>query len=311
MGLSNEERFERIAWGIMRMSRLGRQLSKLDAYDQHGDIEHLVGLIDNLWPAFLNSKSNGTYWIIGGDSDNQITSTDSLWASAVTYHCEEACREDPWEAGELPFNPLRGFLDIEGLLNNLGHDSCLRLVFLIQRETENLVYALRRYDDEFLTSLSDLSNLVSRVQGTCFAIFGNSSEISVAYLANEIFTLMYRNEVFKEIALQQHWHHNLSRIMEVSVEDVMKWHKRIYTKRLSTASLIVMALQIMGRNYHYDHQLQELCDYLDKHDVSTVGVKRVFPRNVRAHDKREKESRECYRKDKDDGHLFAIHGFFE
>lgn len=78
MGLSDEERIAKIYWAITHITEILQEF-KLDEdtrfglpYEQDGRIRALQKQGDKLWHQFLGSKSNGAFWILGGDAGNSV-----------------------------------------------------------------------------------------------------------------------------------------------------------------------------------------------------------------------------------------------
>jgi len=331
MSLSDEERFSNIVWTTKHLVELKNQIDESIRNDPHiypeDTLERLSSLIDSAWHLVVGDISNGAHWILGSSACNKVNE-QSLWGIAVLHHIEENRPQNKEQEERMQkfeddnFDPLDGFLDVYGLLYSVepGH----AMVFKAYALTENGVYAVRRYQDEFSAQYEKFSKLMSDIQGVCFEDFSGNEIFSKAYLANEIFQIIYSqhynnpHKVVREIALKQCWHHNLSRIMkvqEVSFDQIMQWHKDLYEKTFdgycTDINLVLrIAMEIMGRRYHYKHIFQEMQTMLkDTKDVDMNALQKLFERNEMLHDTKEKEDQKEYSLNSNSSYLGNIYGY--
>src|SRR3990167_9086818 len=95
MGLSDEERISKIYNGVRSLIEVVADVD-VGRYEiaWTDDLEALKAHVGRLWHAFLGGRSNGAYWILGGDADNGVTSESrGPWAVAVRAHLEDSRRK--------------------------------------------------------------------------------------------------------------------------------------------------------------------------------------------------------------------------
>ena len=320
MGLSDEERISKMYWSCYHIGEVVKEIKRYKPeMGLKEDLSHLMALVDGLWPAMVGMESNGLHWLIGSSATSEVRGPSSLWGAAIVNHCyDEREKHNIFHNmnHNSPFNPLDHFLAIEGLLENCRFNGRLfAQIYKLFAITENLTYALRRYNDDFTRKYNSLSDLIAKIQGACFTIFAKHEEFARAYLAGEIFKKMYANEIFKEHAIKNHWQHSFAHIMndrDITLTQVLDWHRVLYRgSKLKEQDLFCMALEIMGRSYHYDHQFKDLRKFLKEKGFDKVirKLERQFKRNKKAHEQDESESRENYAENADYEHMSAIHGY--
>lgn len=319
MGLSNEERISQMIWACHHITEEAKGVKRHKPDMGIGeDIESLMSLIDQIWPAMIGMNSNGLHWILGSSATSQVKS-GSLWGEAISHHCsEERSKYDIWSRHEATskFDPLNSCLSIEGLLRaSRFNGELFEFTYKVYAYTESLTYALRRYRDEFFEDYRPLSDLVSKIQGACFTLFAKHQEFARAYMANEIFKKLFANTFFKELALSNHWQHDLSLIMndyDVKFEQVSDWHLALHQEgiKLKDQDFILIGLEIMGRRYHYDHQFENIKNaFREKGMVMSKSFTKQFKLNQKNYAKNEKEGHENYASNAKYQHMSAIHGY--
>ena len=260
MGLSDGERTKHLYWACLRISDLGRQLSG-DTYPR--EMKYLKDLCARIWVDFLGSSSNGMHWIAGSSATNDLREPDSPWSVGLLHRMAESLRPEPRRREK--FDPFDGFLDIPGLLSH-GGDKDNAHIYNIFAWTEQAIYALRRYNDNYLRRRQGLSDLLARIQGECFAFFAKSDDFAKAYVHYHTLKMLYGTEWnptdIRPIMQKQNWHHYLSRPMSgwVSLRQFRAWHYRT-TVAETTTERILVGMDIMGRRYHYKHQIRALCKW--------------------------------------------------
>jgi len=318
MGLSDQERIEKMLWSCRKITTLGADLRVEITNDYDDKFKRLADKIEEIWPAMLNGESNGIHWLLGSSATNKIESTTSIWGCAIAYHCEKERRKHDLFSSDdlLDFDPMHELLSITSLLRSDDLDGkMLAIVYEIFAWTEEMTYALRRYDDELNSRFEKMSSLISTIQGMCFDIFSSYNAFAKAYLANEIFKKMYFNKDFKKIALKQYWHHYLTRIMhrhELEFEQIMDWHRVIHKEELPLEKLIVIALKIMGRRYHYDHNFKALQAYLSKFKTARKAMLEInaqFIKNKKDNEDKSKDDSKEYQEEHNQNHMSIIHGY--
>lgn len=317
MSLSNNERTSYIYHAIDNMVRLAKELHDFD------DIKNEV---NKLWPATLGNSSNGAHWILGSSGTNQL-SMDSFSPFHVALidgfeednklQNEEERKKDPNyksfdERMNEHYDPLYEALTIKNLIyqyHYLGQECSI--VYEIFCWTEQLIYALRRYRDEYFKRYEKLSDVISSIQGYCFPVFRRDI-FRKAYLAHEIFTIIYQNREIEDILKKQYIHHDLYKICEdYQISDIIRFHKKIIGDK-STANCIYLIFEIAGRHYHYNHKYKELVNELKQKKIKIDYKKldNLFKESCKKRDEHEKEQHEKYSEEKDGEHYYCVHHTF-
>lgn len=285
MGLSERERIASIYHNAHYILVENRLIKETKHFDEHYKV--LISLCDEIWPAILGNTSNGIHWITGSASVNLVTRDNlDLWSIAITdqiptvqYGKVVSERRPLKEDSENFFKPP---IEVEDFLIRVGFDAGLRHVVKIFRYTENLVYSLRRYNDEFLENLQSFSDLICKIQGTCFSILRQNEIFLKAYVASEIASILYASNgfIFKSSMdivtkwlVDQNLHHDINRVMdysEASIAWLIEQHVALLSCKENEAEAkrtrIIVALRMAGRKYYYDHNFKELLDLI-KHDT--------------------------------------------
>ena len=211
MGLSDQERRSRIAYAIDLMVEKAEKLPDFRHHELGGRL--VKQLCQQLWFEYTGHKGNAMHWLVGSGTDNAISSdASSLWSIALVGLFETARKEDSWldeshqqrvaEYWALPPEEQLRKLNLEkerqemqavaipALLRRMAcadpHDGGLALIFEIYAASEELVYVLRRYQDELLKEFDGLHRLVARIQGACFSVFKKRSVYAHCYLLHQI-----------------------------------------------------------------------------------------------------------------------------
>lgn len=251
MGLSKEERLGKMVWAVHALTRLGRELQAQRAAAMYLDgLPVLIELLDRLWHAYLGGRSNGMYWLVGGDLDGPVTEEGLPWSSIVMAQCEEA-RLPPDEPGEAhPFDPFRDMLSVKGLLPDDAHQK----VYDVYGWTEQLAYALRRYPDELMAQYAVLDKLISDIQGACFHIFQSSTAYGRAYVGNRLLQALYDDtrveEVFNELHLQVLLR---KRIRSCTLAEVIAWDRWRLDHQMTLHNRVLLAIRICGPGFNEFH----------------------------------------------------------
>ena len=276
MGLSNEERLSGIYWSLYRIDKVLETWSWQKERERYipREVERVFSLIDQLWPTFLGKMSNSLHWVMGSDTGNTLKGDpDSPWALAVTNHCEKAWDELHKDEGsrawrdpdyQKPFNATE-HTSISHLVSHYGENS-KGFIFDIYREMEQVVYYLRRYDDDFLKKYSYLSDLVAKIMGACFTIFADHEGYAKAYVIHQMMEIMYgpkypyREEewdIATQILSKHNIHHDFTRLMDhdTKLEDLARRH-------IELAKAKVAAMQRFdGQDWSQDVDLLRLRDH--------------------------------------------------
>ena len=305
MGLSDEERAKNLYWYTHQIYQKSLSLPDRDPLD-HG-YPRLKALCAQVWDAFLGHHSNGVHWILGSSAGNRVEKANSAWSAAIGIALEEDRDESQWSK-EIDFDPFNGFIDISGLLGHV--DKTHASVFDIFAWTENAVYALRRYNDDFLSNHVRLSRLISEIQGVCFGIFVKNDAFPRAYVLHEVLKLLYKDEVLAKVFAKQHWHHDFSRPMSdhTSLQEVRVWHRRV-TGKANLQDKIIVALEIAGRRFNYDHMFKDLVGLLPADQIDATVLRAAFDQCKAAHVDRETQSSASYQNATNYEYNQIIHGY--
>lgn len=332
MGLSHDERMSKMFWAVHHLNDLGQKLPD-KCYPT--DFARLKSLCDQAWHAFIGNKGNGGHWLLGSSAGNNIGKPDNPWAVALTHHFEvdQADTSDDWRAKALEAqekaykdaedqdmvdppqdDDVNETISIASLLGKDERSTGLSEVFRIYATTENLIYALRRYDDELLGGFDSLNKLVSDIQGACFEVFAEHDIFAKAYLLHTILEDLYKwGNPVRGLALKQTWHYDLTRPMKLAtIKDLRGLHLSISNPKNppSATDWVELALTLMGRGYYDKHALKELFRIAKKRklDVDEARVQAAFDLCVKAKQDNDKSCTNTRKQDSDYAHLTAIHG---
>lgn len=254
MSLSDEERLSGMYHAIRELTGIAHSWREDHRFrdgldrDQYSRVRDLV---DSLWPVFLGSQSNGLHWIMGSDSSNPITHEPTTpWAMAITGHLEDVARkinreDPPWENPDYkpPFNAIE-FTNIQYLLSHChrweAYGVAQGYVFRIYQWVEQLIYYLRRYNDDFLARFKELSEVVAKIQGECYRIFSQNPNYAKAYLIREMMDILYGQgypydpnpDVVTQILIEENLHHDFTSLMKWPLETLAKHHVEMVRARV-------------------------------------------------------------------------------
>lgn len=308
MGLSDEERLTRMCYSVHHLSTICREL---DLGYPKEPWQHLKDLGDQLWHAFLGGQSNGMFWFLGGDLDSGVTGPNSPWGVLIEAQCENA-RSPVERKPAYDFNPFDGFLDIEGLMSQVRDGENKRNILKIYRLTESLVYGLRRYDDELRGKYQELDKLASDILGACFTLMQGDQDFGKAYVGERILKWIYGkyDDPLKPVLLKLCLHHDLSRFMaDCSLADVIAWDKWRLTHKDCVQNRLVLALQMAGRRFHYEHQFRELIGLTRELEVQEPTLRKEFDKCVKAHIESDAKQIKGLREDREGEEDRIIHGY--
>jgi len=304
MSLSDQERRTNIYWAINRAMGNSAELAALKSFAR------LQELCDQLWFSFLGRHSNGAHWFFGSSAVNRIEEPNSPWAVALIDHFEkDRAKKDTHQEDPNQTNPDNDdddkdhFISITNMLRK-AEPNALAAVYMIYAETENIIYALRRYRDDFLANYPALDKLVADIQGQCFTIFTQYDEFAKAYLMNQIMVnfIYARNSPIRRIAVYQCWHHNISRPMQhATLRQVREWHLAL-TKDPNPTNMITITLEMMGPSYHHEQELKDLIRIANQQEIplDETRIRKAFDTHCAKENAAEGNS--------DRNHLIAIHG---
>jgi hypothetical protein len=272
MGLSDEERLEGMYYAIRSLTGVSRRWKNdrrlRDRYDSDKFVE-VRDLIDELWHAFLSGNCNGLHWIMGSDSANPIESNPtSPWTMAITGRLSDAKEKMDREGNEIeerlyergPFDAVK-HTNISMLLTHENYQGVsASYVFEAYQWTEQLIYYLRRYPDNFTKGFEEVSRIISNIQGECFQAFSATDDFAKAYVIHEIMDILYGNrypymeeefDVVTKILARKHLHHGFTKLMKCSLKELIPHHIELVQKKTKAEQ------QLGPRDYDKDPELLE------------------------------------------------------
>jgi hypothetical protein len=324
MGLSNEERTNKIYFSIWRMT----QLDKRRALEQTGyhaeEFKPLLELLDQLWPAFIGRGGNGLFWFLGSGVTNEVMDKPTLFSVAI---CGNKSRGEPDSLDQMvekrreeleaqPDSPeKKAALEREDLFRYQAdfhptYEKILRrnapalaTVYEIYEDCENIRYALNRYRDEFAIGLKGLDDLVARILGWCFHLFTTDTRFREAWYTHQIANRAVYQRVDAESTVVKFWRDcNLHHDIGIEVHDIDElhdyWTKVQQKQTLTTEEAILASLWLAQRRFHYEHQFKSLVKLLKEHNkkhpkdkVSLAKVAKMFhTHNLPAHERYESQN---------------------
>lgn len=303
MGLSNEERAEKIYFSIWRMTQ-SEKVSRI-----REEYPPLADLLEKLWPAFLGKYGNSLHWILGSGVSDEVMDKPTLFNVAV---CGNFDRERPDSLDSLNEDrrkEIEAILDVAEREAELEKfDLCefqssfrptisgilernapgLADVYAVYEDCENIRYALNRYRDDFARSGAELDALVANILGACFHVFTTDSRIREAWYTFQIANrAVYRRidpcativKIWRRGALHQDVGLGVHRL-----EDLHEYWKKLQCKQtLTTEESVLATLWLLQRRFHYAHQLNDVLVLLRRHNknhrkdkVNLAKVRKMF-----------------------------------
>jgi hypothetical protein len=273
MGLSNNERFGKIAYSITNILTQAEKLKDDYSYSK------LKVLIDELWPAFLGKNSNRLFWITGGGFDCRSFSEGSLLCLAFKENAPNTEDDDePEEEGDYcDTRKSRKITDEMLGIATLINDGERAAIVEINQWIENLTYALGRYHDDFMENLWPLNKIVRKIQGCLFDIIRGDKDFYRAWLLANIVDKcvnVWGDDIVSKWVRKQNVHHDL-RLMswsEHKLEDLQAVYFELqpfYTGQISTEKRLFILLCLCGRRFHYEHQFNGLKKLVEEHNESS------------------------------------------
>jgi hypothetical protein len=188
---------------------------------------------------------------------------------------------------------------------------------------ESLIYALRRYNDQLRTSHAELDAMISSLYGQCYEVFVHSPVIVHSYLIYDIGQLMLRNQDFVKVLSKMNLHHHMRYMEFRDVNVLVDLHKELHESMHKDKNgvdiptlnaCVVVYLKLVGRRFHYDHELKELKNHLSKptnsaNKIDWKLVDELFAECQKLHKQEEEQDRKQYRENSDYDHMTAIHGY--
>lgn len=219
MGLSNEERYAKMVWGVRGIVSLQKDLLE-DRYETG----KLPELADKLWYALLGKVSNGAYWLMGGAlADDHIK--PSLIGVAFANH--QPRKRHDWGFDDIDedkkTDAMRYFewhryakdnqLSMAALLNKGYNGKARAAVAKIFLWTEAIAYGLCRYHDDFMNSFEEFNCLLRKIQGECFDIMQRDSSYCHAWMVEKLCDKLVtydENDFVNKLWHKEHLQHKVS-----------------------------------------------------------------------------------------------------
>lgn len=273
MGLSNNERFEKIVYSITNIIEKAEGLtSKFDK---------LKNLTQELWPAFLGRESNGLFWIIGGGFSSSNLTEANLLSVAFKQQMIREDREDvflrPKKEGESYSDSsgcrktLDRMLDIGYLASNQEVSNIIE----INQWIENLAYALCRYDDDFSESLLALNKIIRKMQGELFNIIRNDATYFRAWLLKNIISKclnVWSDDIVSKWVRKDNIHHSLTLSDKHETQELQETFFYLQNKsykEITTQEKLLILLALCRHRFHYKHQFENLKLLVEAHNSSS------------------------------------------
>ena len=304
MGLSNEERYQKIIFGIKRMNVLLPDLEGYRGFSK--DCKNVAPLIRRLWSTFLSNAGDGMFWLQGSNTESpQLRANNPFHVAMISVGSSikddmaaliiEA-KEEEFTARENKERKASGgdLTDYEygqkyiptltQIIRSGSEAAFQQAVVTLQVEVEYMQYALNRDQDQFSSDLQGLKGLIAEIQGVLFAITSEDPIFFEAYLINNICTKILDGpwnskenlpfKLYKTFSL----HHN-TRVRErtsIELANLMTvWQSIQFTKPSDTDKVLAL-LEIAGSTFVcYPAQQKELRQILVKHNKDKTSGKRV------------------------------------
>lgn len=226
MGLSGEERIERIYYIVGDLTDWGREVKSCRLH-----LKEFTDITDELWHDVLGSSFENTdFWLVGGTADREISQDNfSPWSVIVRDYIYDAVNGD---SDILPIDNdiLRTSLNIESFLSK-SYDEGVVYIYRLYKLCEALSYPLKRYNDDFLKEFEKLNRSLSRLVGMCFDYMRDCRDsYSKAYLANRISLIIYSNnrssnrDWLTEFCCVNFVNIDLLKIMDWDLTDIISVH---------------------------------------------------------------------------------------
>lgn len=333
MGLSDQERTGKILHCVREIIEKAEKLENISlSYSCENKIKRLIAFCNNLWPTLLGGENNSVHWLIGSSSHNTVTrSNEDLWSVAVyssVPYVENGqiinTNDDFFSDIEI-FNPIKGTLTIPNLLADSDKKD-LACVCEIYELIENIIYALRRYNDDYLKNRKEFSDLIANMQGTCFSILYENKYFTDCYIVHQICKILYADhcrlkeeKAYKDVVDEwlhaQHMHHDIIRVIGRSGETT-EWLTKQHLILLGSEGIelkrnrVFVALRMAGRRYYYDHQHKQMLEIFRKDKelvrkpfLAAVAVELSACKKAKVED--DEASSKNYKKDNDPSALYG------
>lgn len=278
MGLSDEERFSGVIFAVNRMTQLGKNTPAQKFTDQ-------------MWHALLGKSSNSAHWIIGSSASNDIKiDGKSVWEAAMIHHTYDVFKEKDSDPISEKIEDMRRddvvehHFSIGALLREKGiqrrwtkNDPVYANMFELYAWSEQLIYYLRRYEDDMRKDFKELDKLISDIQGECFDHFGQHEVYAKAYVVHKIIkhlysgTYPYQKNKWNELVrwlVKNHVYHDMNRCMEMELKELAEIHVSIVRDKSIKNKVICLGKILVRRLHKYKDD-----NFLKKHIPKEMWVK--------------------------------------
>ena len=280
MGLSHQDRYDRIARVTSELTSAGQKLTQRcasGALTANNDLFAAIAkLTKKLWPAFLKNEQNNLYWIFGSRTNGHYLSREEcLWETALLNHVPKEPlinTEDSWSNAAQAKNEayheiIHDMVSQEYLLGK--RNEALGIVLEIYQLTEAATYALRRYNDEFRKKYKKYDKIIAQIQGACFAIFSQNEDVLKAWLQANIIKILLgtnpKDTVYKWWA-QENLHHDML-LGDTALPRLHAIYKEIQFSKPSSTQRILISLELAAQKFHYTHQHKNAKDLFVQHNA--------------------------------------------
>lgn len=226
MGLSDGERIEGVYNALARLNKIRNEWleAKVDSWERR-KYANIFALIEKTWPIFLASQSNGLHWIMGSASSNAIINDEACdpWSIAIKKHLEyalepeDSCRlHIDLDSPDKPFDAKK-FTNIASLVRT--DEVSFSYIFQLHQWVEQLIYYVRRYDDELRSGLKALDDIIGQLLGEFYVVFRDNEVFGKAYIITQIMEILYgprypynedEYDLVTKWLVKQNSHHDLS-----------------------------------------------------------------------------------------------------
>ncbi len=277
MGLSNEERFAKIAFGINRINSKWEDTKEKIYKD---NISIWQPLVNGFWPAFLNSKAGagGFNWFLGTTmlTENasrlylphlamiHTTEDKSKYLDSLNNHEAQQKRIKELEAvGDkqtlekyknwVEFSRVHELAKNKGSIPfNLHHSDTQHeesWVMTLWVELEYLQYAINRYDDEFEKKLKPLSDHIAQVIGVCFDKMQRSPDFAASYLLHQIWNAVITSDdedPLNKLIVTKYLYHQLQCASKYDVQHLKNTWTRIQFTKPTLETRLFLCIDLLA-----------------------------------------------------------------
>jgi len=334
MGLSNEERLNKMYWAAQGLSEAIRELQPKkdeDLYPDDAKWERLLALGDQVWHQLLG-KSCKFHWFIGGALTNPVRRSDSPWAVLIQAQCQnvqEARKnlaffgsEEIGDASEAECpDPFNEYLSLRGLLRHSGKLGGRRALLIdVYSWAEFMAYGLRRYDDEFVQDFPGLDKMISDIMGALFDLMHKDTAFAKAYVGERVLKAIYgqwNGPMWHALnAVDMHYQLNSFMHPDVSLGDVIDLDKWRISHKDTRQNRLVLALRIAGPGMVGVPIMETLIKETRGLNIREASIRREFTKNKVLHEQQAEDRKAKQDKHTDDyidrsgqAENITIHGY--